>query len=446
MIARVARPRPPAQLRRTAAGLLAAIVVLAAGACAPAGPDPSPSPTAPGPPAPGPTTQVATATPSAAAPSAPALADTQSAVDRLFAAGSAGDRTGWDAGVAALDPSFALRSSLLFDNLRGLRLARLQVHLTGAEQKVPAARSAELGPDARVLQGQLRWRLRGEHADASSSVWLTLVPGPHGPRLAGTDDGTGLDTPAAPLWWLTPVTRLTRGKVTVLVAAGQPAGRWADLASRAAADAREHLPRSLTRAWDGHLVVEVPGSEADFARVLGAAPSAYATTAAVTRPEGPTTRAAVRVVVNPATAKDPDAELGTTLVHETVHVATRSATSDAPLWAVEGLAEHVALKAHPEERADELATLRGAKRPTRLPRDAAFTSGAKDVTTAYAQAWLVCLAVADHRGRGHLGRFYTALGRGDTVEQAARSTLGVDDSVVVGWWRDALRRAASERG
>jgi hypothetical protein len=372
-------------------------------------------------------------------------------MDRLFTAGVAGDRTVWDAGVATLDAPFAARSSMLFANLRALRPARLQVRLTGAEQAVPADRRTELGPGARVVQARLAWRFPGERADATSSVWLTLVPGADGDRLAGTDDGAALDTPATPLWWLTPVTRVTRGDVTVLVGDGQPATRWASLATRAAADTRTHLPAPLRRGWDGHLVVEVPGSAADFARVLGAAPTAYATTAAVTRPEGPTTGAAIRVVVNPATARDSDAELGTTLVHESVHVATRSATSHAPLWAVEGLAEHVALEAHPDQRRDELAALHAGKEaagkePTRLPADATFTAGAHDVTAAYAQAWLACRAVAEHRGQRRLGDFYAALDDGDGVEAAARSRLGVDDSTVVRWWRTALRRAADGRG
>ena len=203
-----------------------------------------------------------------------------------------------------------MRSGTLFDNLLALRPARLRVHLTGAEQALPAARQTVLGTAARVVQAQLTWRLPGERADASSSVWLTLVPGPDSVRLAGTDDGTGLDRPALPLWWLGPVSRVTRGDVTVLVGPGQSADRWADLAARAAADTRTHLPSVQRRSWDGHLVVEVPGSEADFAGVLGAAPTAYATTAAVTRPEGPTTTAAVRVVVNPATRAAPTASSG----------------------------------------------------------------------------------------------------------------------------------------
>ena len=108
------------------------------------------------------------------------------------------------------------------------------------------------------------------------------------------------------------MTPVTRGDVTVLVGPGQDAPRWLDLAARAAADAHDHLPPVAARgagtgAWSSRSPAAPPTSPGSS----GAAPSAYATTAAVTRPEGPTTAAAVRVVVNPATAQDPDAELAT---------------------------------------------------------------------------------------------------------------------------------------
>lgn len=428
---------------RCLAALLGGAVLLLGGCTAPT----TTSTVDPGTPAPvGPSPSPAGPGPAATPTATPSGAQAQGVLDRLFAAGRAGDRAAWDAGVVAPDAASAARAAMLFDNLRTVRPERLHVRLTGAAQQLPTARQAALGPDARVLQATLTWRLPGERADASSSVWLTLLPTDTGWRLAGTEDGTRLDAPALPLWWLSPVARATRGEVTVLAGPGQDAARWAGLAARAAADAREHLPSALRRGWDGHLVVQVPGSASDFASVLGAAPDAYATTAAVTRPEGPTTGAAVRVVVNPAVAGDPDAELGTVLTHETVHVATRSARSPAPLWAVEGLAEYVALEAHPDQRADELAALRPVGAGAGLPADARFTAGGQDVTAAYAEAWLACQAVAEHRGRTDLGRFYAALDDGRTVQQASRSALGVDRDTLTGWWRDAVRAAAGGQG
>lgn len=415
--------------RHVLAGLLVPLLALGLGGC-----------TAPLPPAAAPP---GTSMPASPGP-APSRTVTQAALQHVFTAGAEGDRAAWDAGTT--DPSFVARSAVLFANLRALRPVRLHVGLTGVEQPLAATRQSALGPGARVLQARLGWRLARERADASALVWLTVVPGPDGERLAGTDDGATLDAPPLPLWWLGPVSVRTRGNVTVLVGPGQGVDRWSDLADEAAADTRAHLPRVLRDRWDGRLVVEVPGDEAAFTRVLGAAPDAYATTAAVTRPEGPTTDAAVRVVVNPATTRDPDAALGATLTHETVHVATRSAASAAPLWAVEGLAEQVALAAHPDQRTAELAALRRVGPPTRLPADDAFAADSENVASAYAQAWLVWEAVADHRGEADLGRLYLALDRGRSLPAAARATLDVDDAVVLRWWRDALRRARTDAG
>ncbi len=305
-----------------------------------------------------------------------------------------------------------------------------------------------------MLQAVLTWRLDGERSDASATVWLTLVPGSGGVRLASTDDGPTLDVPAQPLWWLAPMTRADDGRATVLVGGGQDARRWAALAARAAADVRSHLPTPLRGGWDGRVVVEVPGSASDLTRVLGGSPTAYAGSAAVTRPEGTTTDAAVRVVVDPASADGGEDEVRTLLAHETVHVATRSSGSAAPLWAVEGLAELVALQAHPDQRPAELAALRSRSGGGRngdgddraLPADAAFDAGAPGVTAAYARAWLACRAVAERRGADALGRFYAALDGGATLDRAARSSLGVGPATLTRWARDAQHEALAGGG
>ena len=349
--------------------------------------------------------------------------------------------------MSTADPSFAARSAVLFDNLVALRPDRLRARLTGAAQPLRAARQAALGPETRVLQADLVWRVGGEGADASATVWLTLADGPDGARLVSTGDGPTVGTPAEPLWWFAPMTLADRGRATVLVGAGQDATRWAALADRAATDVHDLLPAPLGQGWDGRVVVEVPSSRSDLVRVLGGEPSAYAGTAAVTRPEGPTTDAAVRVVVDPGAATGNG--LAALLTHETVHVATRSAGSPAPLWAVEGLAELVALEARPDQRSTELSALRTAADDDRdpLPADAAFAAGGPDVPGAYARAWLACRAVVDRRGADRLGRLYAALDRGETLDRAATSSLAVDAATLAGWARDAQRRAiATGRG
>src|SRR4051794_16928862 len=141
---------------------LVAAVALTASGCGVSGPS-TPS-TFPAPASTVPVTATPAATGSASGSSeAPfSSAAAQAAVDRLFAAGVSGDRTAWDAGVGAADAAFPVRSGMLFDNLSGLRPARFRVHLTGAEQALPAAKQTVLGTGARVVQAQLIWRLPGE--------------------------------------------------------------------------------------------------------------------------------------------------------------------------------------------------------------------------------------------------------------------------------------------
>ena len=147
-----------------------------------------------------------------AAPSA--VADLQPALNRLFDAARTGNRRTWAGGLSERDPAFARRAESLYANLAGLRLDRLAVRLTGARQNLPASRRILLGPDARTWQATLDWALPEESSTAQQTVWLTLLPGPDGVRLAGTTDAADPDTPAEPIWWRRPVTRVDRGDVT----------------------------------------------------------------------------------------------------------------------------------------------------------------------------------------------------------------------------------------
>ena len=352
--------------------------------------------------------------------------------------------------MSPLDPAFADRAELLFTNLSGLRLSRLAVRLTGARGALTPARRALLGPQAEVREVSVSWQLPAEPDPAEHTVWLTLVPTASGVHLAGTSDGPDPSTQALPLWWLRPVTRDDRDDVTVLLGQGQQSSWWTDLAVDSAAAAAENLPASSRRRWSGHLVLEVPGTGADFAAVLGAAPQTYAGTAAVTRAAGPSTEAALRVVVNPALLDRPRAERRATLTHETVHVATRSAGSPAPLWAVEGLAEYVALRAWPEtrDRSDRAlaAVLASRGIPEALPADASFAAGSPDGFAAYAEAAFACRVIAEEHSVGALGRFYARLDAGASVAEAAEDTLGVHERDLVASWRAGLDRLASGGG
>ena len=385
---------------------------------------------------------------SAAAADRSVLPSVQGFLSRLFEAGRTGDRGGWTAGLSGRDPDFTAEARTLWGNLRQLDLDRLDVRLTGAEKPPSATGSARLGPDARTWQITLSWRLTGESAPAAHDVWVTVAPGPAGLQLAGLDDAppapSGSVHAAEPLWWRHGVTRIDRGDLILLLGAGQAPTRWTELVATSVADARTRLPAPLAHRWPGRIVVEVPGSVEDFATVLGADRSTYAGTAAVTRAEGPNTRAALRIVVNPALAQRPVLERRLTLTHETVHVATDSAQSPAPLWAVEGLAEFVAYRAQPGARRStrhELGVALAAEgMPTAWPADRAFDAGAGQAAAAYAQAWIACDVIARDHSNAALGDFYGRLDDGDSVATAARRALHTDEATLLAAWRAELGR------
>ncbi len=94
-----------------------------------------------------------------------------------------------------------------------------------------------------------------------------------------------------------------------------------------------------------------------------------------------------------------DDQLAELLRHEIVHVATRSPQSPAPTWAVEGLAEWVAVDPDSGRRSPGVVAVLAAVRrdgpPARLPGEAEFAVGATELNQAYAEAWLACRYIVD---------------------------------------------------
>ncbi|GAA1852762.1 hypothetical protein ACFFOM_16115 [Microlunatus capsulatus] len=391
--------------------------------------------------------------PPPAVPTASVAADSaaQSLVDGLLRAGRAGDRAGFDAGVSTADPSFADRARALYGNLSALPWDLLEIRLDPRREPVTSRVAAVLGADAWQQRAAVRWRLTGETATAEHTVWLTFAPDGGRPRLAGTAAPADPDDPddahrPQPVWWTGPVTAAARSGVTVVVGSGQPAPAWLDRAVAAAAVVRERVGAGAAADWDGALVVEVPASRAAFEAVLGAEPGSYAGIAAVALAEGPAD-AALRVVVNPEVSRAL-APLGVAVVltHETVHVATRSVDSPAPTWLVEGLADEVALAAHPDAAAGVagplLARVRAGGAPDALPGDEAFLAGADDLAVSYAEAWTACRHVVDTWSAEDLQRLYTAVDGGQGLDAALQDVLGTDEPRFTAGWRAALVRQA----
>ena len=91
-------------------------------------------------------------------------------------------------------------------------------------------------------------------------------------------------------------------------------------------------------------MVEVPATPPTSRPSSASRSTAYAGIAAVAHQVGEGDRPPLRVVVNPRSRTVVTADqLAEIVRHEFVHLATRSPESPAPLWAVEGLADWVAL-------------------------------------------------------------------------------------------------------
>ncbi|MFL6026274.1 MAG: peptidase MA family metallohydrolase [Friedmanniella sp.] len=386
--------------------------------------------------------------PAAATVSPSRSAAAQAALDRLVGATRSHDRAAFDLTVSGRDPSFRDRARLLYANLSSLPLEQLELRLQPGEQDLPAARRELLGRDAWRQPATVTWRLVGEGAAAEHTVWLTFTLREGIPLLAGTSDTPSGRAAPEPIWWTGPVTAVRSGPASVLVGAGQPAAAWSSRVRAAVTQVQRRLTAGPAAGWSGSVVVEVPASRARFEAVLGSADGGYANIAAVTLPEGPAARAAVRVVVNPDVTRTLSGTgVAIVLLHEMVHVASRSAQSPAPTWLVEGLADYVALQAHRSAAAGAaeplLQRVRARGAPQQLPADDRFRAAADDLAVSYAEAWLACRYIAERYSPAALQRLYTAVDSGVALDEAVQDELGVSTQELTTGWRRYLVRLAS---
>lgn len=167
--------------------------------------------------------------------------------------------------------------------------------------------------------------------------------------------------------------------------------------------------------WTGRLVVELPGTAADYQTLAGpAGPLA----AAVTRCRD----GASRITVNPAIRQaDPD-YLDALVLHEAVHVATAAACRETPLWIEEGLAEWLTVHHHPAaERANRewLTRELAGGLPSGLPRDEDFQGPASQVSGAYALAVLAVEVAIGRLGQERAMAYFAAPDEATTGQIAA---------------------------
>ncbi|WP_329032759.1 hypothetical protein OIE71_08460 [Streptomyces sp. NBC_01725] len=298
-------------------------------------------------------------------------------------------------------------------------------------------------------RAELRYRLEGyDTAPVTSSRTLELTE--RDGRWYVTADRPG-DRGVQQLWQQGAV-EVVHGRRSLVLGVGQDNARLREIAA-AADEAVPAVDEAWPGEWSGRVVVLVPASVSSMAGLLGASAGSYRGIAAVTTGEtGPKgSSPADRVIVNP----DAYGVLGDfgrriVLTHETTHVATRAATSDAtPMWLSEGFSDWVAYRGSGRtdgQAAPELErSLHRGALPAALPEDEdfAFDAEADELARAYEGGRLACDLIAERWGEAELTDFYQAVGerehREGAVESAMNDVLSVTPDEFGALWRDYVR-------
>jgi len=338
--------------------------------------------------------------------------------------------------AASRGPDAAAELGSIFDNVRELGLTELSLRYVDENE-------GQLSGRGWVADVQVAWRIAGfDKAASRMEVSFTFDQKQAGAEFVSVGGDPG---GAVPLWLLSEVAVERNSRALVMVAEQSRAPELLSLAGRATADVKKVL-----RRWRGKLVVEVPGSEGDLERIVGAEDNAYQAIAAVTStadgsldPSSP-----AHILVNP-TVFDRLGDEGAQIVmsHEATHVATSAALSSMPMWLLEGFADYVAL-AHVDlpvsmTASQILATVRRSGPPSRLPVARDFDPRNEALGSSYEAAWLACRYVGERYGEKRLVGFYDAVDGGLPVDAAFRQLLDTDQREFTAQWRSYLRRLAT---
>ncbi|MEU8348530.1 MULTISPECIES: hypothetical protein [unclassified Streptomyces] len=377
-----------------------------------------------------------------------------------------------DAGrfLATVDPAagaYRADQRRLLRNLAEVPLSSWRYRLTGTGgfDPAPAAGREPSGGSARRVAAEVRlsYRLDGhDPRPVTEERRLTVVErdgrwyvsAEQDPAAGETrDDSAGGGEPPEPLWEQGEV-EAVRGSRSLVLGVGHDPGRLRDIA-----ETTDRAVPAVDAAWQRgewarRVVVLVPRSLADMARLLGEPAANYRGIAAVTtgftpRKTGrPGDAPADRVIVNPeAYAALGESGQRFVLTHETAHVATRAHTSRAtPLWLSEGFADWAGYRDSGGEPAAAAPVLRrqvaAGRSPGGLPADEdfGFTGDSDRLAMAYERGWLACRMIADEWGERKLVDFYRAVGspaaagepdRRRSLDRALREVLDVDGTAAL---------------
>ena len=284
------------------------------------------------------------------------------------------------------------------------------------------------------------WRYAGfDRGTAHSDVPFVFEDVGDQVRIAGIG-GSG----RTPVWMQGPV-RVDRTPATLVVAA-RDLGRYARLARAAVPVVHRVLPQ-----WHSHLVGEVPDSQRGLDRALAAdSADQYTQIAAVTATVDGTLGAGapLHVFVNPRVfgrLKGIGAQV--VMSHEVVHVATDAATTQAPIWLVEGFADYVALR---DVRLPITTTagqiIRQVRRhgaPSSLPSTDDFDTRTTHLGATYEAAWLACRELARTSGQAALVTYYRKMQHGADEAATFRQVFGRSEAAFTRQWRALLEHLAA---
>jgi hypothetical protein len=122
-----------------------------------------------------------------------------------------------------------------------------------------------------------------------------------------------------------------------------------------------------------------------------------------------------------------------------------AATSNMPLWLLEGFADYVALARTDlpvsVTASQILAEVRKSGPPRALPGAEEFDPANKLLGTSYEAAWLACRLLAETYGEERLISFYENVDSGASTQDAF-AELGTTEQAFTGQWRGHLRELA----
>lgn len=346
------------------------------------------------------------------------------------------DATSWSADLddSAAAAGYAGRQRQVFANLAQVPLDSWRYVLVApvTDPSVLGPAAARLGGPVVVVHVELQYALAAvDPAPTGQQLWLTGVRRPSGWKLAADDDAASAGGPSWRGPWDFGQLLARRGPHTLVLA--HPAHRqdeavFAELVEQAV----PVVTRVWGRGWNDQVAVLIPDTTQEFAAVTGDKTDTadLAAVAVADRVEGNGTVLGARIVLNPGNLTRLD-RAGRRLVigHELTHIASRAVTSDRmPVWLVEGFADYVGnldSGLSVPVTAAELATdVKAGRLPSKLPSDAAFSSGSA-LPQAYEQSWLACRLVADRVGTAGLVRLYRTVAAAADADPATALATGL---------------------